>query len=126
MVSCVMISLSRFVLTLILGGDQGILNTFFSDWRERDVSFRLPFIYNMTSGAIYSYAAAYKRLVICTSVHIILLFLDMVHKSRLFTFSVVSSHGNHRRQHMVIRVNTLHIGGEYLATMFRVIYVLNT
>jgi glycogenin glucosyltransferase len=43
------------------GGDQGILNTFFSDWRERDVSFRLPFIYNMSSGAIYSYAAAYKR-----------------------------------------------------------------
>jgi len=43
------------------GGDQGLLNAYFSDWREKDASFRLPFIYNMSSGAIYTYAAAFKR-----------------------------------------------------------------
>uniref|UniRef100_A0A1I8ATA2 glycogenin glucosyltransferase n=1 Tax=Steinernema glaseri TaxID=37863 RepID=A0A1I8ATA2_9BILA len=43
------------------GGDQGLLNQFFANWRDMDASHRLPFIYNMTAGAIYSYAAAYKR-----------------------------------------------------------------
>ncbi|KAI6191903.1 hypothetical protein M3Y97_00278000 [Aphelenchoides bicaudatus] len=42
------------------GGDQGLLNKWFKDWRESDASHRLPFIYNMTAGAIYSYAAALK------------------------------------------------------------------
>ena len=44
------------------GGDQGLLNQFYSNWRELDASHRLPFIYNVTSGAIYSYAAALKKL----------------------------------------------------------------
>ncbi|MFH4980914.1 hypothetical protein AB6A40_007623 [Gnathostoma spinigerum] len=43
------------------GGDQGLLNAYFHDWRDKPSAFRLPFIYNMTSGAIYTYAAAYKR-----------------------------------------------------------------
>nr|AXS78258.1 glycogenin-2 [Anisakis simplex] len=43
------------------GGDQGLLNMYFSNWRDQPSEFRLPFIYNMTSGAIYTYAAAYKR-----------------------------------------------------------------
>ncbi|VDM95612.1 unnamed protein product [Thelazia callipaeda] len=43
------------------GGDQGLLNDYFQDWRDKPSSFRLPFIYNMTAGAIYSYAAAYKK-----------------------------------------------------------------
>ncbi|KAK0403975.1 hypothetical protein QR680_017220 [Steinernema hermaphroditum] len=43
------------------GGDQGLLNQFFANWRDMDSAHRLPFIYNMTAGAIYSYAAAYKR-----------------------------------------------------------------
>ncbi|VDM49282.1 unnamed protein product [Toxocara canis] len=43
------------------GGDQGLLNMFYSDWRDKPPQYRLPFIYNMTSGAIYTYAAAYKR-----------------------------------------------------------------
>ncbi|VDK28477.1 unnamed protein product [Anisakis simplex] len=34
---------------------------YFSNWRDQPSEFRLPFIYNMTSGAIYTYAAAYKR-----------------------------------------------------------------
>jgi glycogenin glucosyltransferase len=42
------------------GGDQGLLNLYFSNWREMDASHRLPFIYNVTSGAIYSYKAAYQ------------------------------------------------------------------
>lgn len=43
------------------GGDQGLLNMFYHDWREKPATFRLPFIYNMTSGAVYTYAAAFKR-----------------------------------------------------------------
>ncbi|VDO35973.1 unnamed protein product [Onchocerca flexuosa] len=43
------------------GGDQGLLNMFFKDWRDKPAAFRLPFIYNMTSGAIYTYAAAFKK-----------------------------------------------------------------
>jgi len=43
------------------GGDQGVLNAYFSDWFSRPASFRLSFIYNMTSGLFYTYAAAYKR-----------------------------------------------------------------
>ncbi|KAI6226431.1 hypothetical protein M3Y99_01293300 [Aphelenchoides fujianensis] len=43
------------------GGDQGLLNQFYPTWREWDASHRLPFVYNVTSGAIYSYAAAIKR-----------------------------------------------------------------
>ncbi|TKR80507.1 hypothetical protein L596_014573 [Steinernema carpocapsae] len=43
------------------GGDQGLLNQFFANWRDMDAAHRLPFIYNMTAGAIYSYAAAYKQ-----------------------------------------------------------------
>uniref|UniRef100_F1LFT3 Glycogenin-1 n=1 Tax=Ascaris suum TaxID=6253 RepID=F1LFT3_ASCSU len=34
---------------------------YYSDWRDKPPQYRLPFIYNMTAGAIYSYAAAYKR-----------------------------------------------------------------
>ena len=44
------------------GGDQGLLNQYYSNWRELDANHRLPFIYNVTSGAIYSYAAALKKL----------------------------------------------------------------
>uniref|UniRef100_A0A8R1I8U9 glycogenin glucosyltransferase n=1 Tax=Caenorhabditis japonica TaxID=281687 RepID=A0A8R1I8U9_CAEJA len=43
------------------GGDQGLLNEFFSNWRDLPSAHRLPFIYNMTGGEFYSYAAAYKR-----------------------------------------------------------------
>uniref|UniRef100_A0A0R3S5S8 glycogenin glucosyltransferase n=1 Tax=Elaeophora elaphi TaxID=1147741 RepID=A0A0R3S5S8_9BILA len=43
------------------GGDQGLLNEFFKGWRDKPPAFRLPFIYNMTSGAIYTYAAAFKK-----------------------------------------------------------------
>ncbi|EFO93752.1 hypothetical protein CRE_12592 [Caenorhabditis remanei] len=43
------------------GGDQGLLNEFFSNWRDLPSAHRLPFIYNMTGGEFYSYAAAYRK-----------------------------------------------------------------
>ena len=42
------------------GGDQGLLNTFFSDWATKDIASHLPFIYNMVATATYSYLPAYK------------------------------------------------------------------
>ncbi|XP_023334235.1 glycogenin-1 isoform X2 [Eurytemora carolleeae] len=43
------------------GGDQGLLNTYFSDWATKDISKHLPFIYNMVASASYSYLPAYKK-----------------------------------------------------------------
>lgn len=43
------------------GGDQGLLNMYFSDWASKDISKHLPFIYNMCSMATYSYLPAFKQ-----------------------------------------------------------------
>lgn len=43
------------------GGDQGVLNMYFSDWRTKDISRHLSFIYNMNSNATYSYQPAFRR-----------------------------------------------------------------
>ncbi|KAM8823238.1 glycogenin-1b isoform 1-T1 [Spinachia spinachia] len=43
------------------GGDQGVLNGFFSDWATADISKHLPFIYNLSSVAIYTYLPAFKQ-----------------------------------------------------------------
>ncbi|XP_036410303.1 glycogenin-1a isoform X2 [Megalops cyprinoides] len=43
------------------GGDQGVLNSFFSNWATADISKHLPFIYNLSSIAIYSYLPAFKQ-----------------------------------------------------------------
>ncbi|KAK6478632.1 glycogenin-1-like isoform X1 [Huso huso] len=43
------------------GGDQGILNSFFSNWATADIQKHLPFIYNLSSIAIYSYLPAFKQ-----------------------------------------------------------------
>jgi glycogenin glucosyltransferase len=43
------------------GGDQGLLNLFFSDWATKDITKRLPFIYNVVSQAFYSYLPAFKK-----------------------------------------------------------------
>jgi len=40
------------------GGDQGLLNAFFSNWRSSDISRHLPFVYNVTSNTFYSYVPA--------------------------------------------------------------------
>jgi len=41
------------------GGDQGLLNTYFSDWPTKDISRHIPFIYNMVASASYSYLPAF-------------------------------------------------------------------
>lgn len=43
------------------GGDQGVLNGFFSSWATADISKHLPFIYNLSSIAIYTYLPAFKK-----------------------------------------------------------------
>ncbi|CAN9502448.1 unnamed protein product [Ophioblennius macclurei] len=43
------------------GGDQGVLNSFFDTWATADISKHLPFIYNLSSIAIYSYLPAFKQ-----------------------------------------------------------------
>jgi glycogenin glucosyltransferase len=43
------------------GGDQGLLNAFFSNWRTEDISRHLPFTYNVTANAFYSYLPAVTR-----------------------------------------------------------------
>ncbi|XP_048454396.1 glycogenin-1-like isoform X2 [Rhincodon typus] len=43
------------------GGDQGLLNSFFSDWSTADIYKHLPFIYNLSAIAIYSYLPAFKQ-----------------------------------------------------------------
>ncbi|XP_049641310.1 glycogenin-1 isoform X2 [Suncus etruscus] len=42
------------------GGDQGLLNTFFSNWATTDIRKHLPFLYNLSSISIYSYLPAFK------------------------------------------------------------------
>ncbi|XP_048052907.1 glycogenin-2 [Megalobrama amblycephala] len=43
------------------GGDQGVLNTFFSDWAVKDIRKHLPFVYNLSASAIYTYLPAYQQ-----------------------------------------------------------------
>ncbi|CAF3804114.1 unnamed protein product [Adineta steineri] len=43
------------------GGDQGLLNHYFSNWRTEDISRHLPFTYNVTANAFYSYLPAVTR-----------------------------------------------------------------
>ena len=40
------------------GGDQGLLNSYFSDWSTADISRHLPFVYNMAANLTYSYLPA--------------------------------------------------------------------
>lgn len=41
------------------GGDQGLLNQFFSDWATSDSTRRLPFTYNVINQSVYSYRPAF-------------------------------------------------------------------
>jgi len=43
------------------GGDQGLLNIYFSDWLDSDISKRLSFIYNMHSTTAYTYLPAFRK-----------------------------------------------------------------
>ncbi|CAG5110051.1 Oidioi.mRNA.OKI2018_I69.chr2.g4500.t1.cds [Oikopleura dioica] len=43
------------------GGDQGLLNDFFSDWSTASTSKILPFGYNVHAAATYAYAPAFQK-----------------------------------------------------------------
>ncbi|XP_062430725.1 glycogenin-2 isoform X1 [Rhea pennata] len=43
------------------GGDQGLLNSFFSNWATTDIDKHLPFIYNLSSSAVYTYVPAFNH-----------------------------------------------------------------
>ncbi|XP_061483024.1 glycogenin-2 isoform X2 [Rhineura floridana] len=43
------------------GGDQGLLNSFFSNWATTDINKHLPFIYNLSSSVVYTYAPAFQH-----------------------------------------------------------------
>ncbi|XP_028323084.1 glycogenin-2 [Gouania willdenowi] len=43
------------------GGDQGLLNSFFSNWSVEDIRKHLPFIYNLTVSSVYTYLPAFKH-----------------------------------------------------------------
>ena len=49
------------MLVYTTGGDQGILNAYWSEWATKDIKYHLPFIYNVTPNMYYQYAPAYKR-----------------------------------------------------------------
>ncbi|XP_077950083.1 glycogenin-2 isoform X6 [Gasterosteus aculeatus] len=43
------------------GGDQGLLNSFFSSWPAEDISKHLPFVYNLSGSSFYSYLPAFRQ-----------------------------------------------------------------
>ncbi|XP_071758233.2 glycogenin-2 [Centroberyx gerrardi] len=43
------------------GGDQGLLNTFFSSWAVTDISKHLPFVYNLSANTVYTYLPAFQQ-----------------------------------------------------------------
>ncbi|XP_056884138.1 glycogenin-2 isoform X2 [Takifugu flavidus] len=43
------------------GGDQGLLNSFFSSWPVADITKHLPFVYNLSSSCVYSYLPAFQQ-----------------------------------------------------------------
>ncbi|XP_028583588.2 glycogenin-2 isoform X1 [Podarcis muralis] len=42
------------------GGDQGLLNSFFNNWATTDINKHLPFLYNLSSSVVYTYAPAFQ------------------------------------------------------------------
>ncbi|XP_072470582.1 glycogenin-2 isoform X3 [Notamacropus eugenii] len=43
------------------GADQGLLNSFFSNWATSDIQKHLPFLYNLSSNTIYTYRPAFNK-----------------------------------------------------------------
>ncbi|XP_051840538.1 glycogenin-2 isoform X2 [Antechinus flavipes] len=43
------------------GADQGLLNSFFSNWATSDIHKHLPFLYNLSSSTIYTYRPAFTK-----------------------------------------------------------------
>ena len=49
------------VSCLPAGGDQGLLNLYWSEWATKDIKYHLPFIFNVVPNVTYGYAPAYQR-----------------------------------------------------------------
>jgi len=83
------------------GGDQGLLNVYFSNWFTSDSAKHLSFIYNMTLIAAYSYPPAYKKF--GKNVKIVHFLGSM--KPWMYGFnsksqSVIQTHGPHPQQEL--------------------------
>lgn len=46
---------------VLTGGDQGLLNSFFSSWSVEDIGKHLPFVYNLSASSVYSYLPAFQQ-----------------------------------------------------------------
>ena len=65
------------------GGDQGLLNLFFSDWATKDIQRHLPYLYNVIAQSFYSYLPAFKQWVltdVAINAYTVLLFLCLGEK----------------------------------------------
>ena len=54
-------SCNRWCYVFHTGGDQGLLNLYWSDWATKDIKYHLPFTYNVTPNITYGYAPAFQR-----------------------------------------------------------------
>jgi len=43
------------------GGDQGLINSYFSKWSQDDIKKHLPFLYNLQATPSYTYSPAFER-----------------------------------------------------------------
>lgn len=43
------------------GGDQGLINSYFSNWGQDDIKKHLPFLYNLQATPSYTYSPAFAR-----------------------------------------------------------------
>lgn len=51
----------NLIASFFLGGDQGLLNMFFKEWSNTDISKHLSFTYNVVWSSTYSYLPALKQ-----------------------------------------------------------------
>lgn len=60
-VACFTMCYQHVLIGLLSGGDQGLLNSFFSSWAGADITKHLPFVYNLSGSCIYSYVPAFQQ-----------------------------------------------------------------
>lgn len=56
--------LTDWFIGWLSGGDQGLLNSFFSSWSVEDITKHLPFVYNLSGSCVYSYPPAFQQWVL--------------------------------------------------------------
>lgn len=69
------------------GGDQGLLNSYFSNWAKEDINKHLSFLYNLQATSSYTYSPAFARFGKDTKV------IHFTGQNKPWTNS--SSHGNY-------------------------------